>query len=148
MPVNTGFGVLSIGKDVSIDVTLPNGQILNIDKVTAFDAKQDTTALNSKGLDGIHRFAEIPDGWSGSITIDRAGPGVDNFFAAVEASYYATGTLNAVRITQTIQEDAGTITQYRFDGVALKFTDAGSWSGDKYATQKLDFKASKRIKVI
>ncbi|MFC2248738.1 hypothetical protein ACETRX_03850 [Labrys portucalensis] len=148
MPANTGFGTLTIGKDVSIDVTLPSGQVLNIDRVTSFDKKQETTSLNSKGMDGIHRFAEIPDGWTGSIGIDRGGHSLDDFFAALEADYYATGTLNNVRITETIEDTDGTVTQFRYDGVAMKFSDAGKSQPDAYVTQQLSWKASKRIKVL
>jgi len=148
MPANTGFGSLTIGKDISIDVTLPNGQILNIDRVTMFDKRQETSRLASKGMDGIHRRAEIPDGWSGTISIDRGGPSIDNFFAALEANYYATGQLGVVRITETIQDTDGTTTQFRYDGVALKLSDAGSSSADKYVSQKIDWTAAKRIKVL
>lgn len=147
MPVNTGFGTLNIGKDIQLDVTLPNNQVLQFNFITAFNAKQNTKELDSKGIDGINRLASLPDTWSGDFTIDRASSNLDDYFAAVEAGYYANGTLNAVRITETKTEANGVITQYRYDGVALSYTDAGTWTGDAYVKQKLAFKASKKIKV-
>lgn len=147
MPVNTGFGTLNIGKDVSLDVVLPNNAILPLAILTSFTSKQNTKGLDSKGLDGINRLADLPDTWSGDLAVDRASSELDDYFAAVEAGYYANGTLNALRITQTILEGNGTITQYRYDGVAMNLADAGNWKGDAYVGQKINWRASKRIKV-
>lgn len=146
MPVNTGFGVLNIGKDVVLDLIGPNGQTISVNITTGFTAKQDTKQLDSKGLDGINRVASIPDTWSGDFTIDRSGSSVDDFIAAIEAQYYNTGVLNNFRITQTTQEPSG-ISQFRFDGVALSLPDAGDWKGDAYVKQKISWKASKRLKI-
>lgn len=147
MPVNTSFGTLNIGKDVVLDITLPDNSVLSVDITTGFTCKQNTRALDSKGLDGINRVADIPDTWSGDFMIDRASSNVDDYFAALEAGYYSGATVNAVRITQTIQEADGTVSQYRFDGVALNLNDAGNWQGDNYVKQQIAWRASKRIKV-
>lgn len=147
MPANTTFGVLNIGKDVVLDVIGPSGQTIAINITTSFTAKQDAKMLDSKGLDGINRVAAIPDTWSGDFTVDRSGTGVDDLFAAIEAQYFNTGVLNNYRITQTIQEAGGAISQYRFDGVALSLADAGDWKGDAFVKQKISWKASKRLKL-
>ena len=147
MPANTGFGPLSIGRDIAVDVTLPDGTVLELNVITGFDKRQDTTKLNSKGLDGIHRHADIPDGWSGSINIDRGSPALENFFAALEASYYATGVLNAVRIFETIIEADQSVSQFRYDGVALQLSDGGKSGPDQYVTQTIAWRSSKRTKV-
>lgn len=147
MTVNTGFGTLNIGKDISVDITMPNNQVLQLAIVTGFTRKQNAKDLDSKGLDGINRLASLPDTWSGEFDIDRGSKVLDDYFAAVEAGYYNGGTLNPVRITETIQEGDGTISQYRYDGVALSYADAGKWVGDSYVKQKVNWRASKRIKV-
>lgn len=147
MPVNTGFGTLNIGKDVVLDLILPNNSILPLNITTGFTKKQNTRKLDSKGLDGINRVADVPDTWSGDISLDRSGSNIDDFFAALEAGYYANGSINNVRITETIEEPGGTISQYRYDGVALSLDDAGNATGDAYIKQKIGWRASKRIKV-
>jgi len=147
MPVNTGFGVLNIGKDVVLDLVGPNGQTIAINITNGFTSKQDAKALDSKGLDGINRVASLPDTWSGDFSIDRSGSGVDDMIAAIEAQYFNTGVLNNFRITQTISEANGTITQYRYDGVAISLPDAGDWKGDAFVKQKISWKASKRLKM-
>lgn len=148
MPVDTGFGQLTIGKNVSIDITLQNGRILELDVTTGFDKKQETTSLNSKGLDGIHRVSDIPDGWTGTITLDRGGPVLDDYFAAVEAGYYRNGTLRNCTITETIEDVNDVITQYKYLGVSIKFADAGKAGPDQYVTQSLSWRAAQRIKVL
>lgn len=147
MPANTGFGILSVGKDCVIDVVLPTGQILNIDKVTSFDAKQDTNPIASKGMDGINRNAVVPHGWSGSIKIDRGSHALDDYFAKYESDYYAGKTITNVIINATIQEGDGTITSWQFRGCAIDYSNAGMWQADKFIDQAITFKASQRIKV-
>jgi hypothetical protein len=76
MPVN-GF---SVGKDVSLSITNPNGNIPSL-ALTSFTAKPMFTDIKSKRLDGKTYFGEIPDGWNGSFKLDRTDPTVDTFFA-------------------------------------------------------------------
>lgn len=147
MPANTGFGSLNIGKDVVVDVTNVAGQIVPINITTSFSKKQNTKELSSKGLDGINRYASVPDGWSGEFMADRADSTLDDFFAALEANYYATGQLNSVRITETITEANGTFSQYRYLGVTLSMPDGGTAQGEAYIKQKIAWHASKRVKV-
>jgi hypothetical protein len=147
MPANTTFGTLNIGKDVVLDLVNSNGQTIAVNITNGFTAKQDAKVIDSKGLDGINRVAAIPDTWSGDFSLDRSGSGLDDLFAAIEAQYYNTGVLNNFRITQTIQEASGIISQYRFDGVAISLPDAGDWKGDAFVKQKISWKASKRLKM-
>lgn len=44
----------SIGRDVSVVVTLPNGTNLPLGKVTSFSSKPETTKTKIKGLDGVN----------------------------------------------------------------------------------------------
>lgn len=147
MPVDTGFGTLNIGKDVSLDLVLPDNSILPLSIVTGFTRKQNTKALDSKGLDGINRLADLPDTWDGDFSIDRASSALDDYIAQREAAYYNNGTLNSLRIMETIQEVNGTITQYRYDGVSISLSDGGTFKGDAYVQQKIKWRGSKRIKV-
>jgi hypothetical protein len=142
MPVN-GF---TVGKDVSIVLNGPNGQII-LNGVTDFSAKPVTTTLKHKPLSGIPQFGYIPDGWELSFKLDRMDPGVDNFWAAFEDGYYngvnqAGGTVN-----ESIQEADGSISKYRYTGFVLKLDNAGDFSGDKKVEQTLSGMASQKVKV-
>lgn len=147
MAVNTGFGSLNIGKDVALDLVLSDNSILNVAILTGFTKKQNTKGLDSKGLDGINRLADIPDTWSGDLSIDRASSVLDDYIAQREAAYYNNGILPNLRIMETIQEPDGSITQYRYDGVSITLADGGTFQADAYVKQKINWRASKRIKV-
>lgn|SRR5574340_754645 len=142
MPVN-GF---SVGRDVSLDIVGPQGP-LRFNLVTMFSAKPDITDQKVKGLDGITRHVRFPDGWSGTFSIERQDSTLDDYFAQLEANYYAGLNESSLTITETITEVSGAVTQYRFVGVLLRLDDAGDWEGDKTVKQKLSFVASRRIKV-
>ena len=140
---------LSVGRDCTIDLTDPNtGGIVSLAVVTSFDAKMDGTQLKSKALDGVVRHATEYDGWSGSINLDRKNPNLDAFFAVLEGLYYSGQNVAPQTITQTVQESDGSISQYRYTGVALDYQDAGNWQNGKFVAQKLSWRASRRIKVI
>jgi hypothetical protein len=141
MPVNN----FSVGTDVSLNINTPSGP-LNV-QVTDFTADPVFNELKSKPLSGVPIFGYIPDGWKGMFRLDRNGPNVDNFFAAAEAAYYAGQNLPAGSILQTIREADGSITQWRYTGVVLKFDKAGDWNADKKVEQEIGFMAGRRIKV-
>ena len=142
MPLN-GF---SVGRDISLDIIGPSGP-LRFNQVTGFDSKPDTTDQKIKGLDGITRHLRFPDGWSGSFSLERQDSTVDDYFAQVEANYYAGRNEQPITITETIREANGSISQYRYLQVLLKLDSAGSWAGDKSVPQKISFVAARRVKI-
>lgn len=139
MPVNQ----FNIGKDFVIDLTTQLG-VQSFIIATEFQSKQNTHSINSMAMDGIMRFAELPAGWEGTLKFDRASPAIDQFFATLEANYYGGIPITAASITETAVEVDGSITQWLYYGVAFKYDDAGSKSGDKKVEQTISFKASGR----
>jgi hypothetical protein len=143
MPINNQ----SVGKDVSICLITSKGN-LNIPAaaITKFDATTDTSHEARKGLDGVTRNAVFPNGWKGSLEIDRMDSTVDDFWAQYESDYYAGLNLLPGTINETISEANGSISQYRYEGVMFELKDAGSREADKVIKMKLDFYASRRKK--
>lgn len=142
MPLN-GFNV---GRDVSLDIVSPTGP-LEFGLITKFTSKQDITDKKIKGLDGITRHVRFPDGWSGTFDIERQDSTLDDYFAGLEDDYYAGLNEQSCTLTETIEEVNGSVSQYRYEGVLLKFDDAGDKSGDNTISQKLSFVAARRKKV-
>lgn len=142
MPIN-GF---SVGRDNSITINTPQG-IIAPGLITKFDAKQEHTTKKVKGMDGIVRNVVFPDGWNGTVEIDRQDATVDSFCAATEAAYYAGQNIATSTITQSITEVNGTVSQYQYVGVNFEFSDMGSWQQDDTVHQKLTFHAQQRIKL-
>lgn len=142
MPVN-GF---SVGRDVALTINTPEG-VVRFPLITGFDAKPEVATQKVKGLDGLVRNVVFHDGWTGSFDIERQDSSLDDYWAQIEADYFAGFSSGAATITETITEVSGAVSQYRFDGVVLKLDDPGNWKGDATVKQKLSFMASRRIKV-
>ncbi len=145
--VNTGEGKLNLGHDVTCDITLRDGRALSLGITTDFDAKPKVHEVDSKGLDGINRYAAIPQGWNLSFSVDRANRDVDDWWAAYEASYYSGDVIQNVTVTQRIRETDGTISIWRYTGVSLHYDDAGRWKSSEYVKQTLKGSASRKIRV-
>lgn len=144
MPLNS----LSVGRDCTVNVFDPTANgVVTIKNVTQFEAKPTNIQLKSKSLNGVVINATEPDGWAGSFMIDRVSANVDRLFALLETNYYAGINIQPQTITQTIQEADGTISQYRFIGVALNYSESGQWTNGKQVSQKIDWAASKRVLV-
>jgi hypothetical protein len=144
MPINS----LSVGRDVVLDIIDPtNGGILAWSSITAFQSRQQTKRLQSIGIDGSNNFAEIPQGWEVSFSLDRSSSAVDDYFATVENGYFTGLNYVGVLVTETISEVDGSTSQYRYENLALKLADAGSKSGDSLVKMKIEGIASRRRKV-
>jgi hypothetical protein len=142
MPVNN----FTVGRDVSLVINGPNGQI-TINGITDFSAKPLTTTLKSKPLNGIPQFGYIPDGWELSFKLDRMDTGIDEFWAAFEAGYYNGNNQAAGTVNESIQEVDGSISKWRYTGFVMKLDSAGDFSGDKKVEQTLSGMASQKIQV-
>jgi len=138
----------TLGKDVRVVITTAAGT-LNIPTtaIMKFDAQPVTTEEKRTGLDGEARHTVTHNGWKGSFEIDRFDSTLDDYWAAAEAAYYNGQNVAYGFIQETIQEPNGGISQFRFEKVVYKLTDMGSREGDKTVKMKLEFMASRRLKV-
>ena len=101
MPINS----LNVGRDVVLDIVDPaNGGILAWATLTGFHARQRTRQLQSIALDGTNNYAEVPQGWDVTFTLDRSSPAVDDYFATVEDGYFTGLNQVGVQVTETISE--------------------------------------------
>lgn len=142
MPVN-GY---TVGKDVSIDITGPNGPV-RFSVKTGFSAKQDTNDTKVKRLDGVTDHVLTYDGWTGTLDFERQSSALDDYFAQQEANYFAGVNSLPISITETTTEADGSVSQFRYTSVVLKYDDSGSKTGDATVKQKVSWMASRRIKV-
>lgn len=148
MPIQTGFGNMTTGKDVSIDIVLASGQTISLGNVTRFDRKPKTKAITSDGIDGVPRQGVIPGGWDLNIEVDREDNIPDVWWAEYERKYYAGETVRNVTIHETIREGDGSISQYRYEGVALSPDDMGDFQADKNVKMRFKGMASFRKRVV
>ena len=145
MPVNN----LSIGHDVTVTIfDVVSQSIVSFPARTGFSAEPITKTINSEPLNGPPLFAEAPNGWKGTLDFDRTDPSIDIYFANYEATYYAGANPVSGTITQTIQEKDGSVTQFVFDGVAMKLSQAGQWKAAEKVAMRVDWNASTRRRVL
>jgi hypothetical protein len=142
MPINN----FSVGRDISLVIVTNNGPI-QFNLMTEFKSKQDSTRTRIKGMDGKTRYVRFFDGWSGSFMVERRDNVVYNYFAQLEAAYYAGVNEQAASITNIIQEPTGSISIYRWFGVLLDLDDAGTWAGDATVKQSISWVAERMIQV-
>lgn len=135
----------SIGRDVSVVITLPTGTSLRLDKVTSFEAKPDTTKTKIKGLDGVVDNLRFWEGWNFTIKTERRSSALDDYFATLEADYWAGNSEQYCTIQETIREPNGAVTQWRYERCIFDY-DPGTWESDKSVSQTISGMASKRIK--
>ena len=146
MPISNGTGRFSVGRDCTLMVAHPQapGGRLQLDNVMDFSCKQETANIKKDRLDGVQLIAELPKGWTGSFTVERSGPGVDQFFALAETAWFTGGIWNVASVYQFVVEPDGSSTTFQFENAALKFENAGDWKGDASITQHISFTASRR----
>lgn len=139
--------LFNLGRDVSLVVISPMGGEVQLSIVMGFDAKQETHAIRVRPLNGPTQAADLPDGWNGSIKLDRGSSAVDDLFSQIELGYWAGGNIGTGEVYQYVNEVDGSVSTYLFGGVTMKLSDSGSWKADSTVTQSIDFYASTRKRV-
>lgn len=149
MPANT----FSTGRDCQLVLIGPpgaNGEAgvrVDLTHVTGFEAKQTTHQIRVDRLDGVHMAAELPRGWEGVFELERGSPAADDFVAALEQAWFADGRMLGGTLYQYVSEVDGSISTYQFDGAVFRMASSGQWKGDAAVKQKLDFHASRRVRI-
>lgn len=142
MPINT----FNTGRDVQIIFTDGSANPVALSNITSFHSRQNTRKESSHGMDGVSRFQYIPQGWEGSLTIDRFNRVFDDFLYVFEQLYLSGGDVPPCTIKEVIREPDGTTSQWRYTGVVFAMPDAGAKEQDKKITMRLEWCASFRLR--
>lgn len=146
MSINLASGKFNIGRDITVVVKTQFGT-LTIPNLMGFDAKQMTAEISVDRLDGTQLFAALPKGWNITIECERGSADVDNYFAQLEAAWYAGTSYEGAQVYTTITEPDGSTTAWLFDNVAFTLGEAGNWKGDASVKQTISGKANRRLAV-
>lgn len=136
----------SVGRDISLNVMTSSGPLV-INRITAFDSKQETSRSKVKRLDGINDSLRFFEGWSGSFSVERADSITEDYFIQMEENYYAGLNEQPATILETITNPDGSVSQYRYERVILSLDDAGNWQGDATVKIKVSFEAARKRQV-
>lgn len=142
------FASFNVGRDVTVTFTNPlTQQPVTWGLVTEFTSRPNTKQIVSNPLSAPPQFADPPDGWDGSFTVDRNSSQVDDLFAALENNYWNGNVIPNATIIEYVTEIAGNTTSYQYTNVSLKLDDAGNKRSQEKITMKISFKASQRLKL-
>lgn len=133
----------NVGSDTTITL-LANGAPLGAQRLTKFEAKQETTEVSSTRISGQTAKRNLPMGWTLDLEWDRGNSVIDDFFVAEEAARYAGNPPADVSILEVTKNPDQSISRYRYDSVTLKQDTIGERSGDAKVTQKASGFASRR----
>jgi hypothetical protein len=141
-------GQFNLGRDIGLTIFTPQAGPLTLNTIKSFKSKSDDNVQKIILINGITDHLRFFQGWSGSFDIERANAVLDQYFALLESNYFLGIPEAAASITETIQEVNGTVSQYRYPGVILSFSDAGDYTGDKSVSQSLSFVSRRRIQIV
>jgi hypothetical protein len=140
------ISAFSIGRDTQLVIIGPSGQV-DLTHVTAFDSHQMTQSVRVNRLDGNLMGMELPKGWEGNFELERGDSGVEDFIAGLEQDYFNGNVNEFSSMYQYISEVDGSTSTYQYNSVVFKLSNAGLWRGDAAVKQKLEFFASRRIRI-
>jgi hypothetical protein len=148
MSGNTTAGLVpDVGSQTTLNI-IANGAIINSTILTSFEAQQVTEKIKSIGIDGVSRPRHLEEGWQGTLGYDRADAVMDTFFAAKEAARYAGVNPPVIQITETVNEQNGSISKFNYTGVTMTMSSGGNRVGNNKVEVKVDWEASRRIQVL
>jgi hypothetical protein len=143
MPTNT----FNLGKDCTLVLIAPTGVQTTLSIVEGFEAKQAVHSLRIRPLNGPPQGADLPDGWNGTFTVERASNAADDLFSQMEQNFWAGGIFGVGQIFQYIQEVDQSTSTYQYNNVTMHLSDAGSYKADSSVKQTIAFFASTRTPV-
>jgi hypothetical protein len=138
---------LTSGIDTKLTFTDANG-VEQFALLESFNSKEDAPIETQIQIDGQVRHPKFHQGWSGSFMLQRNSAFQDTFFALQEAAYYQGLDQIPATITQTIQENDGSVSQWQYTQVVMSFDDAGTYSGTDIVKQRVSFNAARRLQLV
>jgi hypothetical protein len=144
LPVN-GF---TVGRDVTITMAGSGGTIvIPSAQVTHFAAKAMKKQTWSRPLNSPPQPIYMPDGWQGSVSVDRADSTLDTFQSTLESNFWNGRNTLAGTIMQTITEDDGSTTQFQFINAMFWIENVGDYAADGIVKQSIEFCSGERKRV-
>lgn len=141
MPMNG----ISSGKDILLTISDNINGVVGTCRIKTLKYNQKVNARETQALDGITRHASFPNGWNGSVQMERTSNAIDTYVANYEQLYANAQTLPIVSFQFQVTEASGGISTYLHQNVVFEYSNAGEWKSDDFVTIDLDFKASNRL---
>ena len=140
-------GQFTLGPNNSVAI-FQGGAELNIGLITTVSwmSKVEIEKKKINLMSGYTFILPFIQNWTGELTIQRTSNVLDSvWYNLFEAPVKAGGAYPSVNLLQTIRETDGSVSRYTFQGAAIFYDDAGSFSNEEGVTQKISFSAPIRI---
>lgn len=92
-------------------------------------------------------YGYIPDGYSGTFTIVRTGPALENLHLQIKNNFNNGKSILAGYINQTINESGGAQSRYQYINVVFFLTDSGTVQRDQNIKMTMAWMASDKVLV-
>lgn len=136
-----------LGLQTNVVLVTPEGQTLDLGIITDFNFKEETSEVAVAPLNSPPEFEYVPQGFSGSFTVTRRGPEIDEFFAARSMKFWNGARMGYCKIFQFTRERDGRESAFQFTNVAVTLAEGGTYKATEAVSMSISFKASDRIPV-
>jgi hypothetical protein len=147
MAIAVGTGGFNTGRDASITLIGPYGRV-DLENITSFQSAQKTAMVNIDTIEGEQMNAELPKGWTGSLSLERGSPALDALISQVEQDWLVNGNYLTGTLYLYVTELPGTAqSTFEYTGLTMKLSNAGTYKSDSTVPMTLDFTATTRNKI-
>ena len=149
MAIVNATGSFSLGRDTQVVLLHPlaPGGRIDIPNVTSVDVKPVYTQIKSKRLNGDVVEGALPDGYTYTISVDRAGPQLNDLQVLFDAAWHLGGTIQNGTLFLYITEPSGGQSAYMLTDCSVMLSDLGAYQPDQVVKQTITGSANRMLKV-
>lgn len=136
-----------LGRQCRLVLVDPDGNDVQLDKVTGFDAKENTKKVTVDPLNSRPETIHIPMHWDGTFELSRRGPALDILFANRAEAFWNGAPQKWFTMFQYISEQDGSETSWQWNKVSIGYADAGSYKATDDVKQRIEFSATSRTQM-
>lgn len=149
--------IFSVGTDNSVTIyNNAGGAPVTLDgKRVSQNAEDQAKLLKSSPIDGgglpDHRV--LPDGWQGTIEVDKSSPYFGQLYAMMEAAYYNGLPQTFFTITETIRNpnpaaNGAIMERWQYTMCVFHGYKPGTWTKDSQVKASITFSCQQRIDLL
>lgn len=140
---------MNVGRDYNFGLyDVRTGTIVDFGDIQTIDIKPQKHDIKSMPYNGVPKYGYIPDGYKGTMSITRTGSKLEDMQLAINQAFNSGENLVAGYLNETVTDPDGTVNRYQYKGVVFHLDDLGSISREKTITQKVEFMASEKVKLL
>lgn len=140
---------MNVGRDYSFGLyDTRTGNLIDFGDIQTIDIKPVKHDIKSQPYNDVPKYGYIPDGYKGSMTITRTGSALEDMQLAINTAFNNGENLTSGYLNETVKDPDGSVHRYQYTGVVFHLDDLGSISREKTITQKVEFMASDKKKLL